>query len=115
MNPEANFVNTEYAKLLDIDEPELSATIKPRYDPKRSIFAVYTEDCKAWDELQKSNRSLRRSEKISHAGTALADTGAVLFKAGRAKEAAKFCEFADTVWEMATIAYEEEEYYGKYK
>ena len=50
---------------------------------------------KFWQELEASNRTMHRSDKISAAGNALADTGAILFQAGRGKEAARFCDWGE--------------------
>ena len=112
---QVKIVTSEFAVILDIGPHALFASLKPKYEPERNTFDQYKADCKAWEDLQTLTMRLRRSEKICYAGNALADAGAVLSKVGRGQEAAKFCGWGEQLWQMASAAYEEEEYYGKYR
>ncbi|GIZ47856.1 hypothetical protein CKM354_001093600 [Cercospora kikuchii] len=73
--------------------------------------ALWTEarrDQKWWDDMSKYSNKVGkpRSDSAYAAGNLMADSAAVLFRFGRNVEAARFCEFADKVFDWAR---EEEE------
>lgn len=93
MSRQADFVSDQFAEILDMSRSELMALLKPSYHPDRCTIESYKAEVKQWDDLQASNARMRQSARISSAGNALADVGAVLFKVGRDSEASKFCEW----------------------
>lgn len=96
LKTQAHFVTQQFAEILDMSELEMVNTLKPVYTRTTLGRLKIAAEIKFWQELEASNRTMRRSDKISSAGNALADTGAALFKVGRGAEAAKFCDWGES-------------------
>lgn len=96
LKTQADFVTQQFAEILDMSESEMLSSLKPVYTRTFSGHIKAASEMKFWQELEASNRAMRRSDKISSAGNALADTGAALFKVGRKAEAAKFCDWGES-------------------
>ena len=97
MTSQAHFVTKQFAEALDMSEFELMATLKPVYHTNPTRLDKFRAELKVWNEIESSNHRMRTSDKICSAGNALADTGATLFKVGRDKEAACFCEWGESL------------------
>ena len=93
----AKFITLHFAALLDYDPSDLIGTIKPGYHPDRDTFEAHVAELKVWQDFRNLVLRTRKSENIHHAGNALADTSAVLFKAGMSKEANAFCDWSKSM------------------
>ena len=96
LKTQAEFLTHQFAEILDMSESEMVSTLKPVYTRTISGHIKAAAEMKFWQELEASNRTMRRSDKISSAGNVLADTGAALFRVGRRAEAAKFCDWGES-------------------
>lgn len=85
----------QFAELLDYGLKDLLATLNPPYDPDTTTLDKHMEDYKSWENFQGLVKRSLRSDNIYYAGNAVADAGALLFKAGRDEEATKSCEWGE--------------------
>lgn len=87
LQPQAEFLGKKFAGLLDMSESDAADILRASRRPPSDIKLLH--------DLELSNRKLCKSDRICGAGNALADVAAALFRAGRAREGAEFCEWGE--------------------
>ena len=93
---ERNFLNEQFAALLDCTLADLRATLTPKHNTGYEI-AEYKEEISFMKWLKEEMEKKTRGMNIWDAGRQLAYVGSELYKVGRDEEARSWCEWGEYV------------------
>ena len=109
---ERDFVNDQFATLLDCSLAELKANLTPKQDTRYEI-AEYTREIAFMKWLKEEMDKKSRGANVWDAGRQPAYVGAELYTVGRDVEARSWCEWGEYLEEMGTRILVQERQWAK--